>query len=221
MAERGRGSAVLCGHCGGQGHGAAGGWAGGRAGGQAPGRFVAAGSLPTGRRGALAALAQAGGALPQTPKARARNQPPLLPPCPGQIYVFYRLGSYFQNYRRYVRSYDSTQMHDGGSGAGAAACEPFQYVNFNANASLQNGGAILPCGQIAYSNFNDSYTMQLVAAGGGSAAIALDVSCGAGRCRAGGRVGGEEQREEGSCSTSCAARVKLHASRARSHSTSA
>lgn len=75
-----------------------------------------------------------------------------------------------------MRSYDSSQMHNGGAGAGAAACEPFQYQNFEANASLPNNGAITPCGQIAYSNFNDSYTMQLVAPGGAVSTIALDVS---------------------------------------------
>ena len=93
-----------------------------------------------------------------------------------QIYVFYRLGSFFQNYRRYVRSIDSNAMHDGSSGAGSSACDPFRYVGDEANPALPNNGAIFPCGQIANSNFNDSFTMTLTPEGGSEVPLEMDVS---------------------------------------------
>ncbi|GAB4818473.1 hypothetical protein N2152v2_005519 [Parachlorella kessleri] len=92
------------------------------------------------------------------------------------IYVFYRLGSFFQNYRRYVRSIDSNAMHDGSSGAGSSACDPFRYVGDEANPALTYDGAIFPCGQIANSNFNDSFTMTLTPEGGSEVPLELDES---------------------------------------------
>ena len=43
------------------------------------------------------------------------------------VYVTYELGTFYQNYRRYVRSYDPTQMHDGDLFPGTSSCEPFLY----------------------------------------------------------------------------------------------
>jgi hypothetical protein len=75
------------------------------------------------------------------------------------IYVVYELGSFRQNYRRYVRSYDAKQMHDGGNLPGASACQPYQYEGDGVNSSLPYDGAVLPCGQISHSYFNDSFTV--------------------------------------------------------------
>ncbi|KAL4437762.1 hypothetical protein ABPG77_005674 [Micractinium sp. CCAP 211/92] len=77
------------------------------------------------------------------------------------VYVIFELGSFFQNFRRYVRSYDGTRMHDGAnSGSPVSACAPFAYIDSN-NDSLP----INPCGQIAQSFFNDTFSLSL--AGGG------------------------------------------------------
>ena len=43
------------------------------------------------------------------------------------VYVTYELGTFYQNYRRYVRSYDADQMHDGTPFPGLSNCEPFLY----------------------------------------------------------------------------------------------
>lgn len=82
--------------------------------------------------------------------------------CPFvQIYVVFELGSFFQNFRRYVRSYDPTRMHDGsGSGSPVSACAPFAYIDPGNNTLPIN-----PCGQIAQSFFNDTFSLSL--AGGG------------------------------------------------------
>jgi hypothetical protein len=86
------------------------------------------------------------------------------------IWVVYELGEVHQNYRRYVRSYDSNQMKDGSSVPGVDACLPFKYETFDINSTLPRDGAILPCGQIAHSNFNDSYSLSI-----GGQAINIDV----------------------------------------------
>lgn len=76
-----------------------------------------------------------------------------------QVYVVFELETFFQNYRRYVRSFDSQQMHDGDVFPGGSACDPFRYEGFDPNSSLPENGAILPCGQISQSNFNDSFVL--------------------------------------------------------------
>ncbi|KDD75013.1 LEM3/CDC50 family protein [Helicosporidium sp. ATCC 50920] len=96
------------------------------------------------------------------------------------VYVVYELGSFYQNYRRYVRSYDPTLMHDGlreGGPLPVSACLPFQYADGAADANAPFQGAINPCGQIAHSLFNDTFALSLSAAQGSSGqALALDQS---------------------------------------------
>jgi hypothetical protein len=92
------------------------------------------------------------------------------------IYVVYDLADFRQNYRRYVRSYDPDQMKSGigadGAGAtGVDACQPFQYEGGAEDASAPYGGAVLPCGQIAHSFFNDTFSLAL-----GGADLAVDSS---------------------------------------------
>lgn len=83
------------------------------------------------------------------------------PSCPlAQIYVAYELGTYFQNFRRYVRSYDPTRMHDGSSsGSPVAACNPFSFLGDNGSLPIN------PCGQIAQSFFNDTFTFAVAGSG--------------------------------------------------------
>lgn len=78
-----------------------------------------------------------------------------------QIYFIYELNDFYQNYRRYVRSYDANQMHNGGNLPGGSACDPYIYQGFSVNDSLPENGAILPCGQISHSNFNDSFLISM------------------------------------------------------------
>ena len=76
-----------------------------------------------------------------------------------QIYVGFVLDEFYQNFRRYVRSFDPKQMRNGDIFSGVSACNPFLYEGFDENSSLPESGAILPCGQISHSNFNDSFLL--------------------------------------------------------------
>jgi len=101
---------------------------------------------------------------------------------PPQIYVYYELTDFFQNHKRYVRSRDDNQMGGGGApppdgtiddvGGGlgvrgpAERCEPRRYAPAD-NASLPGGQrpVISPCGLVAWSNFNDSFSASLLLPG--------------------------------------------------------
>ncbi|KAL6781100.1 hypothetical protein ACKKBG_A09825 [Auxenochlorella protothecoides x Auxenochlorella symbiontica] len=87
------------------------------------------------------------------------------------IYVVYELDSMFQNYRRYVRSFDPDNMHDGlaANKSGVSACEPFTYITGAPDAAFPNQGAILPCGQISQSLFNDTFELSARRRGGAAA----------------------------------------------------
>jgi hypothetical protein len=68
----------------------------------------------------------------------------------GPVYVYYQLSNFYQNHRRYVKSYYKTQLLGCKSGCPTAdlnkACEPL----------AKNGSLTLnPCGLIASSLFND------------------------------------------------------------------
>ena len=77
----------------------------------------------------------------------------------------FELGSYFQNFRRYARSYDPTRMHDGaGSGGPVSACNPFSYLGDNDSLPIN------PCGQIANSFFNDTFSLLATPAGASAGA---------------------------------------------------
>ncbi|MEW5314383.1 MAG: hypothetical protein WDW38_005889 [Sanguina aurantia] len=67
------------------------------------------------------------------------------------IYVYYELNGFYQNHRRYVKSRSDAQLAGGHTLDGA--CSPED--NLGGNSSLP----INPCGLIAWSFFNDSYTV--------------------------------------------------------------
>ena len=92
-----------------------------------------------------------------------------------QVYVYYELGKYYQNHKRYVRSRDDNQM--AGKGTGSGKCAPEQYVGGNPNPALPQDGAITPCGLIAWSFFNDSFgdAASLAGPGGAPTPVTLDV----------------------------------------------
>lgn len=88
--------------------------------------------------------------------------------------MYYELDKYYQNHKRYVRSRDDNQM--AGNAGGSSKCAPQQYVDGSPNASLPHDGEINPCGLIAWSFFNDSYSAAVVGPDGKPVPLELDVS---------------------------------------------
>lgn len=66
----------------------------------------------------------------------------------GKVYMYYGLSNYYQNHRRYVKSRDDDQLLGHLSQVPNTDCEPF--------AKNADGKAIVPCGAIANSLFNDT-----------------------------------------------------------------
>ncbi|XP_041992206.1 ALA-interacting subunit 3-like isoform X3 [Salvia splendens] len=67
------------------------------------------------------------------------------------IFVYYQLDQFYQNHRRYVKSQNDEQYRDPSASAKTTNCEP--------EAQLSEGQPIVPCGLIAWSLFNDTYTL--------------------------------------------------------------
>lgn len=65
------------------------------------------------------------------------------------IFVYYQLGNYFQNHRRYVKSKSERQLR----GLSASRSE----LNDCKPEDVVNGEVIVPCGLIAWSLFNDTF----------------------------------------------------------------
>uniref|UniRef100_A0A5B6ZZJ6 ALA-interacting subunit n=1 Tax=Davidia involucrata TaxID=16924 RepID=A0A5B6ZZJ6_DAVIN len=65
------------------------------------------------------------------------------------IYVYYQLDNFYQNHRRYVKSRSDEQLKDPNSENDTSACKP---------EDSANGMSIVPCGLIAWSLFNDTYS---------------------------------------------------------------
>uniref|UniRef100_A0A2P2LZU3 ALA-interacting subunit n=1 Tax=Rhizophora mucronata TaxID=61149 RepID=A0A2P2LZU3_RHIMU len=65
------------------------------------------------------------------------------------IYVYYQLDNFYQNHRRYVKSRNDAQLKNPGDQNETSGCKPENIVN---------GMAIVPCGLIAWSLFNDTYS---------------------------------------------------------------
>ncbi|KAJ4841253.1 ALA-interacting subunit 3 [Turnera subulata] len=65
------------------------------------------------------------------------------------IYVYYQLDNFYQNHRRYVKSRSDPQLRSRSSESDTDSCKPEDVVN---------GSAIVPCGLIAWSLFNDTYS---------------------------------------------------------------
>ncbi|XP_048228735.1 ALA-interacting subunit 3 isoform X2 [Ricinus communis] len=68
------------------------------------------------------------------------------------IYVYYQLDNFYQNHRRYVKSRSDEQLRSLSSENETSNCKPEDTVN---------GIAIVPCGLIAWSLFNDTYSFSL------------------------------------------------------------
>ncbi|KAL3851001.1 hypothetical protein ACJIZ3_012883 [Penstemon smallii] len=64
------------------------------------------------------------------------------------IYVYYQLDNFYQNHRRYVRSRSDQQLRSPENARETGSCSPEDTVGDT---------AIVPCGLIAWSLFNDTY----------------------------------------------------------------
>lgn len=65
------------------------------------------------------------------------------------IFIYYQLDNYYQNHRRYVKSRSDKQLLYGLKYNGTSYCKP---------EDSNNGLPIVPCGLIAWSLFNDTYS---------------------------------------------------------------
>lgn len=89
------------------------------------------------------------------------------------VYFFYRITDFYQNHRRYVQSIDYGQLSSGSYKANAtySNCDP---VTINSNlftttaldgTSLDPQAQAFPCGLVARSLFNDTFTLNYTDAG--------------------------------------------------------
>ncbi|CAO3624368.1 unnamed protein product [Cunninghamella echinulata] len=71
----------------------------------------------------------------------------------GPVYMFYRLTQFYQNHRQYIKSVDTNQLLGIASDQGTVSsnCHPLSVNNTNQKI-------IYPCGLIANSLFNDTYS---------------------------------------------------------------
>ncbi|KAK4353682.1 hypothetical protein RND71_025876 [Anisodus tanguticus] len=65
------------------------------------------------------------------------------------IYVYYQIENFYQNHRRYVKSRSDQQLKSKNKIDDTGSCDPEDKVN---------GKPIVPCGLIAWSLFNDTYS---------------------------------------------------------------
>ncbi|KAD3067016.1 hypothetical protein R6Q59_018845 [Mikania micrantha] len=65
------------------------------------------------------------------------------------IYVYYQLDNFYQNHRRYVKSRSDQQLRNRGDENDTSTCKP---------ENEANGMSIVPCGLVAWSLFNDTYS---------------------------------------------------------------
>lgn len=65
------------------------------------------------------------------------------------IFVYYQLENYYQNHRRYVKSRSDQQLKSASKRDDISSCEP---------EDRANDKPIVPCGLIAWSLFNDTYS---------------------------------------------------------------
>lgn len=65
------------------------------------------------------------------------------------IYIYYQLDNFYQNHRRYVKSKSDDQLLHGLGYNKTSSCEP---------QAFDNGLPIVPCGLIAWSLFNDTFS---------------------------------------------------------------
>lgn len=86
----------------------------------------------------------------------------------GPIFVYYELRNFYQNHRLYAKSisYDQLKGKSISSSTAQTDCQPIVYnsqlyrnLSFNNITTLDPNGIANPCGIVAYTVFNDSYTV--------------------------------------------------------------
>mmetsp|Transcript_35451 Transcript_35451/g.35114 ORF Transcript_35451/g.35114 Transcript_35451/m.35114 type:complete len:190 (+) Transcript_35451:267-836(+) len=82
------------------------------------------------------------------------------------VMVYYQLDNFFQNHRRYVKSVDYDQLSGENKGVGSLdACDPIKtnsdlgFTQSYGGVTLDPSAAANPCGLIARSFFNDTFSM--------------------------------------------------------------
>jgi hypothetical protein len=70
----------------------------------------------------------------------------------GDVFFYYGLSNFYQNHRRYVRSYDMKQLNGELSDSVTADCDPFR-------VNKTTGKPIAPCGAVANSLFTDTFAL--------------------------------------------------------------
>ncbi|XP_010941704.1 ALA-interacting subunit 3 isoform X1 [Elaeis guineensis] len=68
------------------------------------------------------------------------------------IYVYYQLDNFYQNHRRYVKSRNDAQLRSADEASETSGCDP--------ERTTAGGAPIVPCGLIAWSLFNDTYSFK-------------------------------------------------------------
>lgn len=103
----------------------------------------------------------------------------------GPVYMYYELTDFYQNNRRYVESVDSAQLDAGDSvstspSAYSSNCDPWYETSVTDGAGVSTKKQLYPCGLVARSVFNDTFT--IIAASSSSPSnfseVALDESPG-------------------------------------------
>jgi len=80
------------------------------------------------------------------------------------VFLYYKLTSFYQNHRRYVKSLDAGQLKGGATTASAlnsGDCKPLAQQMVTVNG-VQTAKAIYPCGLIANSVFNDTISLPVL-----------------------------------------------------------
>lgn len=79
------------------------------------------------------------------------------------VYVYYKLGNYYQNYRRYINSANWNQLNGKSNPGSLDTCKPIKYVDSSRAPSdkFPNEGIVKPCGLWAWSFFNDTYAFEV------------------------------------------------------------
>ncbi|KAJ8900021.1 hypothetical protein K2173_024135 [Erythroxylum novogranatense] len=68
------------------------------------------------------------------------------------VYIYYQLENFYQNHRRYITSRSENQLRSKSRESDVGTCDPEKNVN---------GEPIVPCGLVAWSLFNDSYSFSI------------------------------------------------------------
>lgn len=71
----------------------------------------------------------------------------------GPVFIYYELDNFYQNHRRYVKSRSDKQLKSKSYEGDTDSCKP--------EAVASNNAPIVPCGLIAWSLFNDTYSFSV------------------------------------------------------------